>query len=120
MNLLELDSRRPFGTDMERPRYADFPTDADFCAVYPRKETVRVIVGELGRVVRMSAPSLDIVVEGSDRGQAWTRFLEEIRKRGDSAWLRFDVGPTRREEIEKGLDIPEDEDWSVLFGRAKD
>jgi hypothetical protein len=60
----------------------------------------------------MSAPDLDIVTEGSSQEEAWVKFLEEIRKRDDSAWLTFDVGPTRREEIAKGLDAPEDEDWS--------
>jgi hypothetical protein len=81
---------------------------------------VRVIVGLLGPVVRMTASALDVFVEGDTREEAWRKFLEQVRIGDDAAWLRFDVGPTRREEIERGLDIPEDEDWSVLFCRPKD
>jgi hypothetical protein len=77
----------------------------------PRKQTVRVIVGKLGQFVRMSAPELDIVVDGATAEEARKYFREEVAKRGHGVWLRFDVGPTRREEIEKGLDAPEDEDW---------
>ena len=86
----------------------------------PENRTVRVVVGQLGNLVRMTVPELDISTEGNSRKEAWRKFLEQVGKREDSAWLQFDVGPTRREEIEKGLDIPEDEDWSVLFGRAED
>jgi hypothetical protein len=86
----------------------------------PEKRTVRVIVGQLGSLVRMRASELGIFVEGYTREEAWRKFLEQVRIRDDAAWLRFDVGPTRREEIEKGLDIPEDEDWSVLFEGAED
>jgi hypothetical protein len=112
MSLLELDSRNPFGTDIEGARYADSPSDTDFYMLYPRKRTIRVILGQLGDMTRMSAPELDIVVDGSDRGQAWARFLDQIRGREDGAWLAFDVGPTRPDEIAEGLNAPEDEDWS--------
>ena len=112
MPLAELDSRTLLGTDIEYSRYPDSPSDVEASIVYPPRQMVRVILGELGELVRMSAPELDIVTEGSNREQAWAKFLEEIRKRDDSAWLRFDVGPTRAEEITRGLNAPEDEDWS--------
>jgi hypothetical protein len=68
----------------------------------------------------MTAAGLGISAEGDTREEAWRKFLEQLSGREDSAWFRFDVGPNRREEIEKGLDIPENEDWSVLFVRAED
>lgn len=117
MGLAYLDSRIGYGTDIERLTYPPIPgsTEAPIAiSLYPLKQDIRVIVGQLGHAVRMSAPDLDIVVEGIDGVEAWTKFLEEIKKRDDSAWLSFDVGPTRREEIEEGLNAPEDEDWSEL------
>lgn len=112
MTLTEFDSRTLTGTDIEYPRYSDGPAVEDGYTIYPPRQQVRVIVGEFGSIVRMSAPSLDIVSEGSNRDKAWANFLEEIRRRDDAAWLTFDVGPTRREEIAEGLDAPENEDWS--------
>lgn len=108
--LTELDSRACLGTDIERSRYPDAPDDV--YVIYPARVVVRVILGEFGNVTRLSAPEIGIVAEGADYGAAWTAFLDEARKRDDAAWLTFDVGPTRREEIEKGLDAPEDEEWS--------
>jgi hypothetical protein len=78
----------------------------------PRIQTVRVIVGKLGSLVRMSAHELDMVVEGETRDEAWREFLQAVGKRDDGAWLTFDVGPTRPEEIAEGLNVPEDEDWA--------
>jgi hypothetical protein len=75
-------------------------------------QTVRVVLGTLGPVARASAPDLDIVVDGSSAEDALRKFLDEIRKRDYGAWLMFDVGPTRPEEIAEGLNAPEDEDWS--------
>ena len=112
MSLAGLDSRTFLGTDIEYSRYPDTPSGVEASMVYPARHKVRVVLGQLGQCVRMSAPELDIVAEGSDREEAWTKFLEAIRARDDSAWLRFDVGPTRAEEIDQGLDAPEDEDWS--------
>jgi hypothetical protein len=77
-----------------------------------KRQTVRVILGELGQLVRMSAPAIDIVVEGASIDETWAKFLEEIGKQDYRNWMSFDVGPTRREEIEEGLNVPEDEDWS--------
>jgi hypothetical protein len=68
----------------------------------------------------MSAPEINVVVEGHSQEETWVNFLEEISKREDAAWLTFDVGPTRREEIRSGLDISEDEDWSELMGDSED
>lgn len=78
----------------------------------PEMQTVRVILGKLGQLVRMSAPAIDIVVEGASIDETWAKFLEEIGKQDYRNWMSFDVGPTRREEIEEGLNVPEDEDWS--------
>jgi hypothetical protein len=112
MTLTQLDSRMSLGTDIEPSSFWDSP-DLKACYVlYPKRQTIRVILAELGPIVRMSAPALNVAVEGEGRGEAWTLFLEEIGKRDDGAWLTFDVGPTRPEEIAEGLDAPEDEDWS--------
>jgi hypothetical protein len=67
----------------------------------------------------MSAPSLELVVEGKDRDEAWEKFLGIVRQRDDCAWLRFDVGPTRPDEIAEGLNAPEDEDWPGVFDDAE-
>jgi hypothetical protein len=116
MSLAELDSRTLFGTDIEYSHYPESPSSGvEAYVIYPPKLTVRVILGELGDIVRMSAFELNIVTEGSNRLEAWARFLDEIKRRfkpDESAWFRFDVGPTRPEEIAKGLDALEDEDWS--------
>jgi hypothetical protein len=112
MTLTDFDSRTLSGTDIEYPRYSDGPTVGEGYTIYPSRQQVRVIIGEFGSIVRMSAPSLDIVCEGSSRNEVWTKFLGEIRRRDDAAWLTFDVGPTRREEIAEGLNAPENEDWS--------
>lgn len=117
MGLAHLDSRIGYGTDIERLTYSPIPGSVEAPVainLYPLKQDIRVIVGKLGHAVRMSAPDLDIVVEGAGRVEAWDKFLAKIKKRDDSAWLSFDVGPTRREEIEEGLNAPEDEDWSEL------
>lgn len=122
MSLASLDSRVDFGTDLQRSSYPKAPTIIETSAVaksYPCMRRVRVILAELGPVTRMSAPDLDIVTEGSNRVETWAKFLEEIRKRDDSAWLTFDVGPTRPEEITEGLNAPEDEDWSEVVDGAE-
>ena len=111
MYLAELDSRRCLGTDIERACFADGPRMEDLYVVYPPRTSVRVILGDFGNVMRMSAPQLNIAVEGATRGEVWTKFLEQAAKREDRAWLTFDVGPTRPDEIARGLDAPEDEAW---------
>lgn len=118
MTLTELDSGSGLGTDIVY--YPDEPTISSCYAVYPQRQTVRVILGQFGKVVRMSAPEIDIVVEGLSRDETWTKFLTEARKREDSVWLKFDVGPTRPEEIAEGLNAPEDEDWGGLVIDAED
>jgi len=122
MNLAGLDSRALSGTDIKYSPYPDSPLGVEASILYPPKQTVRVILGELGDIVRMSAPDLDIVTEGSNRQEAWSKFLEEITRRfepDESAWLRFDVGPTRPKEIAEGLNVPEDEDWSEVVDGAE-
>lgn len=82
-----------------------------------RLRTVRVILGQLGQLVRMSAPEVDIVTEGSTPEEAWLKFREEIEERfgaEERIWFSFDIGPTRREEIAEGLNAPEDEEWPEL------
>ena len=110
MALVDLDSRTCLGTDIERSQYPDCPEIE--CTIYPTRQAIRVFLGNFGGAVRMSAPQLDIVVEASSKEEVWPKFLSEIRKRDDGAWLTFDVSPTRREEIVEGLNAPEDEDWS--------
>jgi hypothetical protein len=114
MTLSELDSRKLLGTDIEYSHYPDRPSSIEVSIIYPPRQKVRVILGEFGAFLRLSAHDLNIVTEGSNRMEAWARFLDEIKKRDDSAWLTFDVGPTRPEEIAEGLDAPEDEDWSEV------
>ena len=119
MTLAELDSRTFLGTDIKYSHYPDRPSSIEVSIIYPPRQKVRVILGELGDIVRMSAPELNIVTEGSNRVETWAKFLEKIRKRDDSAWLTFDVGPTRPEEITEGLNAPEDEDWSEVVDGAE-
>jgi len=112
MTLLEMDSRTIVGTDIETSAYPDGPSLPERRTIYPARQNVRVILCKVGDFVRMSAPELSIVVDGSSEGEVWERFLAKVRKRDDFVWMRFDVGPTRAEEIDAGLDAPEDEDWS--------
>jgi len=79
-----------------------------------------VVIGELGPVVRLSAPDIDLTVEGKNFEDAWPRFLNIVKEREDSAWLTLDVGPTRPEEISAGLNVPEDEDWTGLSNHFED
>lgn len=120
MILNKLDSRENSGTDLEKSHYPSKSDSFRIFRIYPQRETVRVIVGKLGDVVRFSAPRLNIVSQAANKEQAWTKFLAEARKREDSVWLRFDVGPTRPEEMEKGLNAPEDEDWSEQITENED
>lgn len=121
MILTGLDSRASLGTDIERTYYP-YPEDPSGAVVYipyPKRQTVRVILGQLGGLIRMSAPEIGIVAEGSSPEQAWATFLQQVRRRDDSAWLSFDVGPTRQEEIAEGLNAPEDEGWSERVDAAE-
>lgn len=122
MTLAELDSRTFLGTDIEYSHYPNRPLGIEASILYPPRQTVRVILGELGNIVRMSSFELNIVTEGSNRVEAWARFLMEINSRfkpDESAWFRFDVGPTRPEEIAEGLNAPEYEDWSEAVDSAE-
>ena len=73
---------------------------------------IRVILSSFGKSFRMSAPEIDIIVEGATANEAWTEFLKEARKLNKTNWLEFDIGPTRPEEISEGLNASENEDWS--------
>jgi len=110
MNLAELDSRERQGTDINHHTY---PTRINKeTTTWPCVRRIRVIIGKLGSVERLSAPELDIMAEGADFSEAWNSFLDLVRKREDCSWLTFDLGYTRPSEIAEGLDIPEDEDWA--------
>ena len=118
MNLANLDSRIYSGTDIKQKAYPHsslFKESSSFAESVQIKQNIRVFQGNLGSLVRLSAPMIDIVVEGDNFQDAWINFLDEVRKRDDSIWLTFDVGPTREEDIAKGLNAPEFEDWSEPF-----
>lgn len=104
----------------EKEYYYEVPNSDTYSALSAERQTVRVILGRFGEVVRLSAPEIDVVTEGQSPDEAWAKFLVEISKREDSASLSFDVGPTRRDEIMAGLNIPEDEDWSEPLRESED
>ena len=116
MNPDVLDSRMSLGSDQyRRSPQADLYPETSRCAgeCFVAR-TVRVILGHLGECYRFSAPDLDVVADGDTIQGAWGDFLKVVRVRNDASWLRFDVGPTRPDEIAAGLDAPEDEDWAEL------
>ena len=105
----------------EDKKYCYEIPNSDTCsALSAERRTVRVILGRFGKVVRLSAPEIDVVTEGQSPDDAWAKFLGEISKREDSASLSVDVGPTRRDEIIQGLNTPEDEDWDEWVIDAQD
>ncbi|UCE61090.1 MAG: hypothetical protein JSU63_04935 [Phycisphaerales bacterium] len=112
--LMLLDSRSSLGSDINRRGPTPDPyVERSVCpAGFVVVRTVRVVVGRLGRLFRLSAQELGVVVDAETFESAWVEFLRVIRDRADAPWLTFDVGPTRREEITRGLDAPEDEDWA--------
>ena len=115
MSLVDLDSRASLGSDIECSNYASLSSlkrVSGLGGTWFDIRQVRVIVGKWGHSVRMSAPDLDIAVEGANFEEAWGNFLEEARSHPDSSWLTFDVGYTRPEEVSEGLDAPEDEQWN--------
>lgn len=109
-----LDSRLSLGSDQFRrsPRGNTYAETSSYRSGYFAIRNVRVVFGRLGSLFRLSASELDIVSDGQTLEEAWGAFLGEIRKHDDAAWMTFDVGPTRPEEIHAGLDAPEDEDWA--------
>ena len=105
--------------------FITFPPESQYCdfnyvhipsqyVTTPREKCkrIRVISSCFGNSFRMSAPEIDIMVDGSTPNEAWTEFLKETRKLNETNWLAFDIGPTRPEEINEGLNVPENEDWS--------
>ncbi len=122
MNLTYLDSRTNLGTDLISLLGLSCWSDTlkEFVAIYPSNKHIRVIIGNLGSTIRMSAPSLNITVDGTTQQEVWEKFLNVIKNRDDSAWLTFDVGPTRAEEIQEGLDAPEDEEWSDMSENSEE
>jgi len=118
-NLTLLDSRFDLGTDIVRlANWGDVLKE--YLAIYPPNKHVRVIIGKLGSTIRMSAPSLNLVVDGTTQQEVWGKFINTVKSRQDSAWLTFDVGPTRAEEIQEGLDVPEDEEWLEMSENSEE
>ena len=114
MTARALDSRASLGSDMERDVFPDYRyrESSEYLASWSVVRTVRVVVGRLGSIVRLTANELGIVVDDDTIEKAWRRFVGEVAQRKDAPWLALDVGPTRRHEIDDGLNAPEDEDWS--------
>ena len=111
MPVANLDSRAGLGSDINRlQRYGLDEIWATGTWIKMRR--VRVVLGNLGSMVRLTAPDLDVIVEGASFEETWSQFLNTVGQRGDSAWLWFDVGRTRPDEITAGLDAPEDEVWA--------
>jgi len=98
----------------------EIPNSSTCSDIGTERRMVRVILGQFGGVVRLSAPEIGVVTEGQNQDDAWEKFLDEIGKRKDSTSLFFDVGPTRRDEIIQGLNATEHEDWSGLINDAED
>ena len=113
MNPVLLDSRVDLGTDIVR--FANWSNVLkEYLVVYPPNKHVRVIIGKLGSSIRISAPNLDLIVDGLTLQEVWEKFINKVRQRSDSNWLTFDVGPTRAEEIQEGLNVLEDEEWPEM------
>ena len=115
MSLASLDSRVGLGSDISRGRHFAEPwaeIRSGLGDQWVEMRQVRVVVGNWGPRVRLSAPELRILVDGPSFPEAWAEFVSVVRARPDSAWLSFDVGYTRAEEISAGLDAPEDEVWA--------
>jgi hypothetical protein len=114
MSLAQLHSGLGLGSDVTRKHSGErtqlFETSG-IDETWVELQQVRVVVGHLGNRVRLSAPALGVVEEGDCFDKAWALFLERVRERPDNAWLTFDVGLTRKDEVAKGLDAPEDETW---------
>ncbi len=120
MRSVSLDSRVAMGSDIVR-RTHSYPNDltesSSLGDAWIEMKQVRVIVGQWGPSVRLSAPDLDLVADGQDFSQAWSVFLKEVIRRPDSAWLTFDVGSLREAELHLAVDAAEDETWACLDKR---
>ncbi|UCC30643.1 MAG: hypothetical protein JSU86_20910 [Phycisphaerales bacterium] len=118
MSAAMLDSRLGLGTDQHRlaPLPSPYAETTTYVEGYVALRTVRVVLGRLGGIFRLSAPELEVVAEGETISDAWDSFRSVVSARDDAAWLTFDVGRTRPGEIADGLDAPEDEDWAEPSG----
>lgn len=115
MSLAHLDSRAALGSDIDRRRYdvrTELEEGSSLGGPWIEMRQIRVVLGKLGPVVRLSAPQLDLAADGLDFDEAWATFLQLVADRSDSSWLTFDVGPLRDDEALQALDAPEDELWS--------
>ncbi|MDM8005515.1 MAG: hypothetical protein QUV05_05115 [Phycisphaerae bacterium] len=110
-----LDSRVAMGSDIVR-RAHGYPTDlaegSSLGDAWIEMRQIRVLVGQWGPAVRLSAPELDLVVDGQDFTEAWAAFLRDVTRRSDSAWLTFDVGSLREKELHLAMDASEEETWA--------
>lgn len=114
MTISAYDSRLGLGTDQLRvaPAEETYVESSSYLVNYFALRTVRVVLGRVGNVFRFSAPALDILVDANEVSKGWEGFLALASTRPDAAWLTFDVGPLRKEEVLAALNAPEDEDWS--------
>jgi hypothetical protein len=106
MSLTCLDSRSELGSDIDRnvrEKPKRYQESSGLEGSWVEMRHVRVVFGKLGSFVRLSAPDLGVVAEGDSFEKAWGSFIGVILQRSDSAWLTFDVGPTRSEEVTEGL-----------------
>lgn len=115
MSLTHLDSRVALGSDIDRKRLVapvESRNNSSLGGPWIEMQSVRVIRGRWGPLVRLSAPHIGVTADGNDFDAAWGEFVRLVSTRPDSPWLTFDVGPLRDDEIAQALDAPEDEAWS--------
>ena len=110
------DSRSALGTDIVRaPSGVRRPLERTNVGAnwIELRTKVRVIVGQVGPSVRLTALGHNIQVEASSFANAWTEFIRIASHRSDYHWLTFNVGPPREDELRDALDAPEDESWAA-------
>jgi len=115
MSLACLHSSNSLGTDIDRRRYAasvELEEASSLGDPWVEMRQVRVVVGDWGPLVRLSAPDLDLVAEGDGFDEAWREFVQSVALRPDSAWLMFDVSRVRDDEASEALNAQEAELWS--------
>lgn len=114
MSTLCFDSRGVQGTDIDvrATRESSLPEETDLGSGWLEMRTIRVVVGRLGPMIRLSAAELDVVVDGESLDEAWAAFLGEARALPKTVGAMFDLGTLTEKEIAAALDAPEDESWA--------
>lgn len=123
MSILRMDSRSTMGTDIRPVSYPRIPEAEAYylkLSSYPCIKTIRVILGSIGSMKRLSAPELDLFVDGVSYDETWTQFIQLVAARSDASFFSFDVSHLRVEEMLEALDAPEDEDWTGLVNDYED